>query len=138
MPNMGELYYITLLQQNQLIHFRIPWPCDSMEVYIILDNFLPFLVSVISEEIQTRDLLIDVNAYWHKYYALALCTMCLINILIQHLTPGPDFSSLGYGALEEHGAFQPGKNGLLTKNKYFWDLGKITNWICKSSFFFWN
>jgi hypothetical protein len=68
-----------------------------------------------------------VNAYWHKYYALALCTMCLINILIQHLTPGPDFSSLGYGALEEHGAFQPGKNGLLTKNKYSWDLGKITN-----------
>ncbi|KAJ6934911.1 hypothetical protein NC652_010020 [Populus alba x Populus x berolinensis] len=121
---MGELYYITLLQQNQLIHFR---PYDSMEVYIILDNFLPFLVSVISEEIQTRDLLIDVNAYLHKYYALALCTMCLINILTQHLTPGPDFSSLGYGALEEHGPFQPGKNGLLTKNKYSWDVGKITN-----------
>lgn len=38
---------------------------------------------------------------------------------------GPGCSSLGFGAFMEHGPFQPGDNGLLVKNEYSWNLGKL-------------
>ncbi|TXG59153.1 hypothetical protein EZV62_016982 [Acer yangbiense] len=50
------------------------------------------------------------------------------------LNGGPGCSSLGFGAFMEHGPFQPGKNGILLRNKYSWNLAEdnlrfIVKWL---------